>query len=140
MESIEYELFLDLRRTVAAEALRIRRTADALAVLDVLASLAETAAANNYCRPEIAASGNPYQGRAASVVEILTRQGIVPNDTHLDTSGARMLIMTGPNMAGKSTYLRQVALICLMAQMGSTCPPPPPRSAWWTAFLPGRRF
>ena len=124
MESIEYELFLDLRRTVAAEALRIRRTADALAVLDVLASLAETAAANNYCRPEIAASGETHikDGRHP-VVEILTRQGeFVPNDTHLDTSGARMLIMTGPNMAGKSTYLRQVALICLMAQMGSYVP------------------
>jgi len=124
MESIEYELFNDLRRKVASEAHRIRQTADALAVLDVLASLAETAVTNNYCRPEINVSGEIHikDGRHP-VVEVLTRQGeFVPNDTHVETKGARMLIMTGPNMAGKSTYLRQVALICLMAQMGSYVP------------------
>lgn len=124
METIEYDLFLDLRRRVAAEAQRIRRTADALATLDVLASLAEVAATNSYCRPEINDSGDIHikDGRHP-VVEVLTRQGeFVPNDTHLEAGAARMLIMTGPNMAGKSTYLRQVALICLMAQMGSYVP------------------
>ncbi len=124
METIEYDLFLELRRTVAAEARRIRRTADALASLDVLASLAETAATAGYCRPEINGSDDIHikDGRHP-VVESLTRQGeFVPNDTHIEGKGARMLIMTGPNMAGKSTYLRQVALICLMAQMGSYVP------------------
>jgi len=108
METIEYDLFLDLRRRVAAEAPRIRMTADALATLDVLASLAETAATNSYCRPEINDSGEIHikDGRHP-VVEVLTRQGeFVPNDTHLEGGGARMMIMTGPNMAGKSTYLR----------------------------------
>ena len=83
-------------------------TADALATLDVLASLAETAATNSYCRPEINDSGEIHikDGRHP-VVEVLTRQGeFVPNDTHLEGGGARMMIMTGPNMAGKSTYLR----------------------------------
>lgn len=124
MESLEYDLFLDLRRSVAVEAQRIRRTADALASLDALLSLAETAATNSYCRPEINTSGDIHvkDGRHP-VVEVLTRQGdFVPNDTCLETTGARMLIMTGPNMAGKSTYLRQVALICLMAQMGGYVP------------------
>ena len=124
MESIEYDLFLDLRRRVAGEVSRIRGTADAVAALDVLASLAEVAATNNYCRPEINDSGEIHikDGRHP-VVEALTRQGeFVPNDTHLETRGVRMLIMTGPNMAGKSTYLRQVALITLMAQMGGYVP------------------
>ena len=124
MESIEYDLFLTLRRQVADEAPRIRQTADTLATLDVLASLAEVAATNNYCRPDINTSGDIHikDGRHP-VVEAVTRHGeFVPNDTHLESTGARMLIMTGPNMAGKSTYLRQVALICLMAQMGGYVP------------------
>lgn len=124
IESLEYDLFLDLRKKTAAEAARIRKSADILATLDVLASLAETAATNNYCRPEINDSGEICisDGRHP-VVEVLIRQGeFVPNDTYLDRDGTRMLIMTGPNMAGKSTYLRQVALICLMAQMGSFVP------------------
>ena len=124
MQSIEYDLFLELRKTVAGEGPRIRRNADCIAVLDTLASLAEVAAANNYCRPDINDTGAIHikDGRHP-VVEVLTKQGeFVPNDTLLDCHNVRMLIMTGPNMAGKSTYLRQVALLCLMAQMGGYVP------------------
>ena len=124
MQSIEYDLFLELRRAVAAEAARIRNNADCIAALDAFAALADVAAANNYCRPDINDSGAIHikDGRHP-VVEAVTRQGeFVPNDTHLDCRGTRMLIMTGPNMAGKSTYLRQVALLCLMAQMGGYVP------------------
>ncbi len=124
MQSLEYELFLALRKQVAAEAERIRRTASCIATFDVLATLAEVAAKNNYCRPEINDSGDIHvQDGRHPVVEDLARTGeFVPNDTHLEAQGARMIIVTGPNMAGKSTYLRQAALICLMAQMGGYVP------------------
>ena len=124
MQSIEYDLFLALRKTVADEGPRIRKNADCIAALDTLAALADVAVANNYCRPDINESGaiNIKDGRHP-VIEALTRQGeFVPNDTRLDRRDTRMVIMTGPNMAGKSTYLRQVALICLMAQMGGYTP------------------
>ncbi|MCK5862734.1 MAG: DNA mismatch repair protein MutS, partial [Candidatus Hydrogenedentes bacterium] len=124
MQSMEYDLFLELRKIVANEALRIRKNADCIAILDTLAALADVAAANNYCRPDINDSGaiDIKDGRHP-VVEVLTKQGeFVPNDTDLDCRDVRMLIMTGPNMAGKSTYLRQVALLCLMAQMGGYVP------------------
>ena len=124
MQSIEHDLFIELRQAVATEAARIRDNADCIAALDTLAALAEVAAANNYCRPDINDSGTIHikEGRHP-VIEVVTKQGeFVPNDTQLERHDTRMLIMTGPNMAGKSTYLRQVALICLMAQMGGYVP------------------
>ena len=124
MQDLEYEIFITVRNQVAAASERIRKTADALASLDLISSLAEVAATHNYCRPELDLSGEIHirDGRHP-VVEDLNKQGeFVPNDTRLGENGSRMLIMTGPNMAGKSTYLRQVALICLMAQMGSYVP------------------
>ncbi|NLO32149.1 MAG: DNA mismatch repair protein MutS, partial [Candidatus Hydrogenedentes bacterium] len=124
MESIERDLFVAVRTEVAKEAVRIRRTADILAVLDVLATFAEVAVTNDYCRPVMNDSGEIHikEGRHP-VVEAVTRPGeFVPNDTHMEVDGARVLIMTGPNMAGKSTYLRQVALLCLMAQIGTYIP------------------
>lgn len=124
MQALEYDLFISLRGQVAAAASRIRKTADALASLDLIASLAEVAATRNYCRPDLDESGEIEirDGRHPVVEDINKENDFVPNDTCLGESGSRMLIMTGPNMAGKSTYLRQVALICLMAQMGSYVP------------------
>ncbi|NLN92093.1 MAG: DNA mismatch repair protein MutS [Candidatus Hydrogenedens sp.] len=124
MQILEYDLFVALRSQVAAAAKRIRKTADALASLDLIASLAEVAATHNYCRPELDKSGEIEiaDGRHPVVEDINKQNDFVPNDTRLGENGSRMLIMTGPNMAGKSTYLRQVALICLMAQMGSYVP------------------
>ena len=95
-----------------------------MARLDAFCALAETAAARNYCRPEIDLSGiiEIHEGRHP-VVEALQKDTVfVPNDTLLDTGENRMAVITGPNMAGKSTYMRQVALIVLMAQMGSFVP------------------
>ncbi len=124
MQTLEYDLFVELRKTIAAASQRIRAAADCIATLDALASLAYAAETYNYCRPDINNSGETHirDGRHP-VVESLTRPGeFVPNDAHLEGQGVRMVIVTGPNMAGKSTYLRQVALICLMAQMGGYTP------------------
>mgnify|MGYP005838640923 CR=1 FL=1 len=120
----EQELLADLRARAAAQAARVQRAAGIVAQADVLASLAEVAAQNHYVRPaiteddriEIAAGRHP-------VVELTLRdERFVPNDARLDCVENQILIITGPNMAGKSTYLRQVALIVLMAQMGSFVP------------------
>lgn len=124
MKQLEYDLFVALRDRIAAEARRIQETADAVATVDALYSLGETAAIKNYCKPVVDDSGELRirDGRHPVVEDLMARNEFVANDTVLDPAGARMLIVTGPNMAGKSTYLRQVALIALMAQMGGFVP------------------
>ena len=121
--ALEYQLFTQLREAVAAQLVRIQSTADALARLDVLTSLAEVAVRQNYCRPDVDLSGRiDIQGGRHPVVEALNDVPFVPNDTHLDNGENRVALITGPNMAGKSTYMRQTALITLMAQIGSFVP------------------
>ncbi len=124
MEKLEYELFDALRSRVANEARRIQQTADVVATVDALLSFAETAATKNYVKPTLDDSGDLLirDGRHPVVEDLMARNTFVPNDTVLEQDGARLLIVTGPNMAGKSTYLRQVALITLMAQIGSFVP------------------
>lgn len=120
---LEYELFDEVRRRAAAEIMRFQKTAAAIARLDVLCSLAEVAVNNDYCRPLVDNSGiiSIKDGRHP-VVEQMIKTPFVANDTLLDSSDNRCAIITGPNMAGKSTYMRQVALITLMAQIGSFVP------------------
>ncbi|MDD6174523.1 MAG: DNA mismatch repair protein MutS [Firmicutes bacterium] len=120
---MEYQLFDEVRRTVAAELERIQKTAQAIAQLDVLVSFAETASAQNYCRPQMNLDGRiVLKNSRHPVVEALSEAPFVPNDVLLDQNENRVAIITGPNMAGKSTYMRQTALICLMAQCGSFVP------------------
>ena len=121
---LELRLFQEIREEVGARIDRIQQTADALKRLDALQSLALAAAENRYARPEISEDGTLEirEGRHPVVEQSLGETGFVPNDTLLDSGENRMMIITGPNMAGKSTYMRQVALICLMAQMGSFVP------------------
>jgi DNA mismatch repair protein MutS len=121
---LEYELFDDLRRRVAEQLHRIQRTAKALAELDVLVSFAETAVKNNYCCPDVSLDGKIVirDGRHPVVEAILSDAPFVPNDTLLDIDDNQIAVITGPNMAGKSTYMRQVALIALMSQIGSFVP------------------
>ena len=122
--AMEYTLFDNVRKTVADNLERIQRTAKAIAVLDVLVSLANVAADNRYVRPEVNLSTviRLKDSRHPVVEALLTDTPFVPNDVYLDSAGERVAIITGPNMAGKSTYMRQVALIVLMAQMGSFVP------------------
>ena len=122
--SLEYEVFCAVRKKIAAEYDRTRRTARAVATLDALCSLANVALANHYTRPEINGSGviSITEGRHPVVEKMLDGVPFVPNDTLLDCKDNRIAIITGPNMAGKSTYMRQVAIIVLMAQMGSFVP------------------
>ena len=122
--ALEYEIFTQLRKQVSEQAARVQRTAQAIACLDVLCSFAHTAVHNHYCRPEVDLSGEIRitQGRHPVVEQMLKDTLFVPNDTVLGADGCRAAIITGPNMAGKSTYMRQVALIVLMAQMGSFVP------------------
>ena len=120
----EYELFAELRDAIAAQAGPIQATARRIAALDALASLAEVAAANGWCRPEVS-DDDLIDIRAGRhpVVEAMRREsGFVPNDTRLDCREQQLIVLTGPNMAGKSTYLRQVALITLLAHVGSFVP------------------
>ncbi len=121
---LEYRLFSELREQVAAEVGRIQAASYSVASFDVLCSLAETAVKNNYCMPEVDLSGviGIRDGRHPVVEKMQTDALFVPNDTVMDMDGARTLIITGPNMAGKSTYMRQTALIVLMAQIGSFVP------------------
>ena len=121
---IEYRLFTELRERVAAECTRIQQTAQLIAEADVFCSFAETAVKNGYCEPEVDLSGviDIKNGRHP-VVELLQKSTLfVPNDTLLGVPDCRTAIITGPNMAGKSTYMRQTALIVLMAQIGSFVP------------------
>ena len=121
---LEYKYFCDLRDSIADRVERIQATAEQIAVVDTLCSLAEAAVRYNYCRPEFDLSGTiDIKDGRHPVVERLQKDTLfVPNDAHLDQSDERVLIITGPNMAGKSTYMRQTALIVLMAQMGSFVP------------------
>ena len=122
--AMEYAIFDRVRLTVAENLERISKTAKAIAALDVLVSLANVAADNRYVRPEVNASSIIHIKNARHpVVEVLLKDvPFVPNDVHLDSKGDRVAIITGPNMAGKSTYMRQIALIVLLAQMGSFVP------------------
>ncbi len=120
----EYALFIEVREAVAREIRRILTSAGLLADLDAVASLAEVAERYNYCCPQVAGDEtiSIQDGRHPVVERMRLAEGFVPNDTELDCEDRRLLIITGPNMAGKSTYIRQVALIVLMAQMGSFVP------------------
>lgn len=122
--SLEYEIFTRIRTKVADAQFRLKRTAQALAALDVLCSFAESAVENGYERPEIDNSDmiDIKDGRHPVVEKFLDGAPFVPNDTLLDCGENRTAIITGPNMAGKSTYMRQVAIIVLMAQIGSFVP------------------
>ena len=122
--ALEHRLFSELLETIGGQLDRIQRTANAVAELDVLAALAQVAAENNYCRPVVDDSDELYivEGRHPVVEQVLKGSLFVPNDTTLNCGEDRCLIITGPNMAGKSTYMRQNALIALMAQIGSFVP------------------
>jgi DNA mismatch repair protein MutS len=123
---IERQLFVEIRSNIAAQAARLRRTAAAVAQLDVIASFAKLAADRGYARPEFNATGELLivGGRHPVIEELLRQRGerFVPNDLCFDPGRQQLLLITGPNMGGKSTYLRQAALIVLMAQMGSFVP------------------
>jgi DNA mismatch repair protein MutS len=123
-QNLEYQLFQKLRDETLREIEPIQQTAHAIAVLDVLCSLTETARLFRYCRPELNNSLRLAikDGRHPVLDQNLVDEKFVPNDTELDGETIRMAIVTGPNMAGKSTYIRQVALIVLMAQIGSFVP------------------
>ncbi len=122
--ALEYQIFCDIRMRVAENVHRVQKTAFLLAKLDVYCSLAEVAARNGYCRPEIGYGDEiEIKDGRHPVVEAFARDTyFVPNDTALDCKANRFMLITGPNMAGKSTYMRQVALICVMAQIGSFVP------------------
>ncbi|MGB9082126.1 MAG: DNA mismatch repair protein MutS, partial [Desulfuromonadaceae bacterium] len=122
--SLEFTLFQEIRELVAAQGERISRTADGLAVLDVLLSLATIAGERGYCKPLVDDSDviDIRDGRHPVIESMKLGERFVPNDTLLDADSNQLLMITGPNMAGKSTYMRQVALITLMAQAGSFVP------------------
>ena len=124
IRELEFSLFQEVREAAAAQGERIARTADRLAILDVLVSLAELSHDRGYCRPLLSEGGelSITEGRHPVIEEIHCSERFVPNDTLLDNSENQLIIITGPNMAGKSTFMRQVALITLMAQMGSFVP------------------
>ncbi len=124
LKNREYELFCEIRETVAEATERIQKCAYTVAYLDVLSSLAEVAQKNNYTMPVVNSSDKiDIKGGRHPVVERMLDDTIfVPNDTSMDNDQNRMIIITGPNMAGKSTYMRQVAVITLMAQIGSFVP------------------
>jgi DNA mismatch repair protein MutS len=121
---LEYQLFIHIRDRIAAETDRIQKSANILAQLDALISLAEVALNNNYVRPKVNHGEviDIKSGRHPVVEAMLDTEVFVPNDTYLDQGDERFSIITGPNMSGKSTYMRQVALITLLAQMGSFVP------------------
>lgn len=122
--ALEYELYSQVRDTIAAEIERIQKTAKAVADLDAFASLAVVAERNNYTRPKINEKGiiDIKEGRHPVVERMIPNDMFIANDTYLDDKKHRISIITGPNMAGKSTYMRQTALIALMAQIGSFVP------------------
>ncbi|MBQ7446540.1 MAG: DNA mismatch repair protein MutS [Eubacterium sp.] len=124
LNTLEYDLFCEIRNRIGAEVVRIQQTAKAVAILDVIASLAYVAERNGYVRPTINESGSIRitEGRHPVVEKMMKNDLFIPNDTMLDQKKNRIAIITGPNMAGKSTYMRQNALIVLMAQIGSFVP------------------
>ncbi|MBQ1186414.1 MAG: DNA mismatch repair protein MutS [Clostridia bacterium] len=122
-EQLEYEMFEQMLKTISGELSRFQASAESVAILDTLCSLAETAVRNDYVRPRLNTEGiiNIRSGRHP-VVEKVMKTPFVTNDTYLDLKDDRCAVITGPNMAGKSTYMRQVALITLLAQIGSFVP------------------
>ena len=122
--ALEYDLFVDVRDKIASQVMRIQSTAKAIAEIDVFASLALVAEQNNYVRPKINDKGliDIKDGRHPVVEKMISNDMFIANDTLLDNNANRISIITGPNMAGKSTYMRQTALIVLMAQVGSFVP------------------
>ena len=122
--TLEYDLFCDVRDKIAAEVLRIQSTAKAIAGIDVFTSLSTVSMRNNYVKPKINEKGliNIKNGRHPVVEKMIKDSLFVANDTYLDNGKNRIAVITGPNMAGKSTYMRQTALIVLMAQIGSFVP------------------
>ncbi|UCE40315.1 MAG: DNA mismatch repair protein MutS [Candidatus Aminicenantes bacterium] len=120
---LEYQLFVEIREKIAQEKERLQKIATSLALLDVLSCLAELASQRSYKRPRVNEDErlNIVDGRHP-VIEVTNDEPFIPNDTLLDREANQVLIVTGPNMGGKSTYLRQVALICILAQMGSFVP------------------
>ena len=121
---LELEAFRQIREEIAKNVKRMQKTAEAISSLDVLTSFAQVAEEMNYCKPTINKDGilNIKEGRHPVIEKMLSSGEFVANDTYLDTEENRLAIITGPNMAGKSTYMRQVALITLMAQVGSFVP------------------
>lgn len=121
---MEYDLFVNLRKEVAKECERIQKAAESIATLDVFTSLAKVAAANRYCRPVLNETCDIHigDGRHPVVEQMNMSEQFVPNDTNMVYESSQIMLITGPNMAGKSTYLRQNALIAIMAQMGSFVP------------------
>jgi len=120
---LEYNLFLEVREKISQEKQRLQKIASCIALLDVLSSLAELASQRSYNRPSVNQEERIriVDGRHP-VIEATNEEPFIPNDTYLDREAEQILIVTGPNMGGKSTYLRQVALICILAQMGSFVP------------------
>ncbi|MBI3467705.1 MAG: DNA mismatch repair protein MutS, partial [Planctomycetes bacterium] len=123
-KDLEYDLFAGLRERTAADTRRLQCTARALAALDVLLSLASVAARRNYCRPALVAEPvlEVHDGRHPMIEALGSAGQFVPNDVAMGPDSARVLVVTGPNMAGKSTYIRQAALTVIMAQIGSFVP------------------
>lgn len=121
---LEYNLFTELRDILKTKISSIQNTAHEIAILDVLVSLAQAGDEYNYIRPKLLDDGTIHikDGRHPLVERILNRDLFVPNDTHLDNAQNEIMIITGPNMAGKSTYMRQSALLTLMTQVGSFIP------------------
>lgn len=124
LNGLEYDLFCQVRERIAAEVVRIQATAKAVAMIDVFASLSVVAVQNNFVRPKINEKGiiDIKGGRHPVVEKMMNNDMFIANDTYLDNSSNRVSIITGPNMAGKSTYMRQTALIVLLAQTGSFVP------------------
>jgi len=124
IKKLEYDLFIALRERIAKEGNKILETTKTIGMLDIIQGFAENAATNNYVRPEVNESERIFisEGRHPVIENILEKGSFIPNDTILDKKDNQILIITGPNMAGKSTYLRQVALIAIMAQSGSFVP------------------
>ncbi|MEA3493825.1 MAG: DNA mismatch repair protein MutS [Candidatus Margulisiibacteriota bacterium] len=125
MKEMEYRAFCGVRERIAIKTAELQKLADSLAQIDVLLSLAEVAIENHYCKPEMRAvicDMRVVESRHPVVEKTLGAHQFVPNDIELDEAESRFLLITGPNMAGKSTYMRQVALIALMAQIGSFVP------------------
>jgi DNA mismatch repair protein MutS len=124
LSGLEYEIFVDIRKKVADQCVKVQKAAEAIATLDVFVSLGKIAAEYRYCRPIITDSGDLVikEGRHPVVERMNPAEQFVPNDTEIIKKESQILLITGPNMAGKSTYLRQNALIAIMAQIGSFVP------------------
>ncbi|MBN1758514.1 MAG: DNA mismatch repair protein MutS [Chitinispirillaceae bacterium] len=122
--AMEYGIFVELRRKIAAECVRVQKAADAVAMIDVFVAFGRIAAQYNYCRPVLSETGDIVirDGRHPVVERMSMVDQFIPNDTELYARDSQILLITGPNMAGKSTYLRQTALIAIMAQTGSFVP------------------